>query len=171
MRRELAVFIVLLSIFLAIGCADTGDEGEADEGVTPAEEVDEEAPEAGEGGANVERITPAEEPVVPAEEPAAPVEEETPELPIGSGENIEVAIEDNAFNPATVNISTGDTVRWTNLDTASHTVTGTGASFGSEVLNEGDSYEFLFTDAGTYDYYCSIHPEMRGTVVVEEEAD
>lgn len=168
MRKELAVFIILLSIFLAIGCADT-DDGGAEEGVTPAEEGGEGAPEAGEGGASEEQITTAETPAVPAEEPAAPVEEETPEIPIGDGETVEVAIEDNAFNPATVNISTGDTVRWTNLDTASHTVEGTGTNFGSEVLNQGDSYEFLFTDAGTYDYYCSIHPEMKGTVVVEEE--
>lgn len=170
MRKELAVFIILLSIFLAIGCADTGDEGGTEEGVTPAEEG-EGAPEAGEGGANVERITPAETPAAPAEGTAAPTPEETPELPIDSGENIEVAIENNSFNPATVNISTGDTVRWTNLDTASHTVTGTGTNFRSEVLNQGDSYEFLFTDAGNYDYYCSIHPEMRGTVVVQEEAE
>ena len=171
MRKELAVFIILLSIFLAIGCADTGDEGGTEEGVTPAE-GGEGAPEAGEGGASEERITPAETPAVPAEEePAAPVEGETSELPIGDGETVEVAIEDNAFNPATVNISTGDTVRWTNLDTASHTVTGTGTNFRSELLNQGDSYEFLFTEAGNYDYYCSIHPEMRGTVVVQEEAE
>jgi len=170
MRKELAVFIILLSVFLATGCADTGDEGGADEEVTPAE-GDEGTPEAGEGGANEERITPAEEPVVPAGTPAAPTPEETPELPVGSGENIEVAIENNAFNPATVNISTGDTVRWTNLDSASHTVAGTGTNFGSEVLNQGDSYEFLFTDAGTYEYYCSIHPDMRGTVIVEENAE
>ncbi|MGB4306314.1 MAG: plastocyanin/azurin family copper-binding protein [Methanosarcina flavescens] len=38
-------------------------------------------------------------------------------------------------------------------------------------MNQGDSYEFLFTEAGNYDYYCSIHPEMRGTVVVQEEAE
>jgi plastocyanin len=170
MRKELAVFIILLSIFFAIGCADTGDEGGTEEGVTPAEEG-EGAPEAGEGGASEERITPAETPAAPAEEPASPVEGETSGLPIGDGETVEVAIEDNAFNPATVNISTGDTVKWTNLDTASHTVVGTGTNFRSEVLNQGDSYEFLFTDAGNYDYYCSIHPDMRGTVVVQEKAE
>lgn len=160
MRRELVILLVLCSVFLAIGCADTADEGGADEEVTPAEEGDEEAPEAGEGGANESQVTPDEEPV-------APIPEETPELPIGNGETVEVMIEDNAFNPATVDISTGDTVRWTNLDSTPHTVTGT--SFGSDTLNPGDSYEFLFTDLGTYDYYCEIHPTMEGTIVVEEE--
>lgn len=161
MRRELVILLVLFSIFLAIGCAEDGTE--------PAEDGVEEAPEAGEGGASEERVTPAEEPVAPAEEPVAPNPEETPELPIGDGETIEVVIEDNTFNPATVNISTGDTVRWTNLDSTTHTVTGTGASFVSENLNQGDSYEFLFTDPGTYEYYCEIHPSMKGTVIVTEE--
>lgn len=161
MRRELVILLVVCSVFLAIGCAENGTE--------PAEEGGEEAPEAGEDGASEERVTPAEEPAVPAEEPEAPVSEETPELPIGDGENIEVTIEDNAFSPETVTISTGDTVRWTNLDSTTHTVTGTGTNFGSENLNQGDSYEFLFTDAGTYEYYCSIHPSMQGTVVVMEE--
>lgn len=168
MRRELVILLVLCSIFLAIGCADTTDEGGADEDVTPAEEGGEEAPEAGESGASEERVTPAEEPVVTVEEPVAPNPEETPEIPVGDGENVEVTIEDNAFNPATVTISAGDTVRWTNLDSTTHTVTGTGTNFGSENLNQGDSYEFLFTDPGTYEYYCEIHPSMTGTVIVEE---
>lgn len=160
MRRELIILLVLCSVFLAIGCADTADEGGADEEVTPAEEGGEEVPEAGEGGANEPQVTPAEEPV-------APIPEETPELPIGNGETVEIVIEDNAFNPATVNISTGDTVRWTNLDSTPHTVTG--ISFGSENLNKGDTYEFLFTDPGTYEYYCEIHPSMEATIIVEEE--
>lgn len=154
MRRELVILLVLCSVFLAIGCAEQGGE---------------ETPEAGESGASEERVTPAEEPVTPAEEPVAPNPEKTPELPIGDGKTVEVAIENNAYNPATVNISTGDTVRWTNLDSTTHTVTGTGTNFGSENLNQGDSYEFLFTDPGTYEYYCRIHPSMNGTVIVEEE--
>lgn len=161
MRRELVILLVLCSVFLAIGCAENGTE--------PAEDGVEEAPEAGENGASEERVTPAGEPVAPAEEPVAPNPEETPELPIGDGENVEVVIENNAYSPETVDISTGDTVRWTNLDSTTHTVTGTGTNFGSENLNQGDSYEFLFTDPGTYEYYCRIHPSMNGTVIVEEE--
>ena len=154
MRRELVILLVLCSIFLATGCAEQGGEN---------------ATQAGEGGANEQRVTPAEEPVVPAEESVTPNPEETPEIPIGDGQNVEVTIKDNAFNPATVNISTGDTVRWTNLDSITHRVTGTGTNFGSENLNQGDSYEFLFTEPGTYDYYCSIHPSIKGTVVVTKK--
>lgn len=163
MRKALLVLIVLLGVFLAIGCTDTAEDG-------AGEEDGEEAPEAGEGGASEERITPAEEPDAPADEPVVPISEETPELPIGNGETVEVMIEDNAFNPDTVSISAGDTVRWTNLDSTTHTVTSTGGTyFKSENLNQGDSYEFLFTDPGTYEYYCEIHPSMEGTITVEEE--
>jgi plastocyanin len=136
MRREFIIFIVLLSIFLAIGCADTADEG----------------PEG-------EEVTPVETPVVP-------VAAVTPQ-PIDEGEIVEVAIEDSAFNPQAVEISTGDTVRWTNMDSVDHSVAG--PSFNSGIIMPGQSFEFLFTDAGTYNYNCSIHPSMEGTVVVREE--
>ncbi len=137
MRRELAIFIVLLSVFLAIGCA----------GKEPA--------------------TPAEKPAVtPVETPVAPVSDVTPQ-PVDEGKIVEVAIENFSFNPASVEILTGDTVRWTNMDSATHTVRG--PTFESKVLEKGDTYEFLFTDAGTYNYDCSIHPSMKGTVVVKEK--
>lgn len=137
MRRELAIFIVLLSVFLAIGCA----------GKEPA--------------------TPAEKPAVtPVETPVAPVSDVTPQ-PVDEGKIVEVNIQNSAFNPQSVAISTGDTVRWTNMDSATHTVRG--PTFESKVLEKGDTYEFLFTDAGTYNYDCSIHPSMKGTVVVKEK--
>jgi plastocyanin len=79
-------------------------------------------------------------------------------------EIVEVSINDFAFDPESVTISTGDTVRWTNMDSANHTATG--STFDSGILEEGDSYEFTFTETGTFEYYCSIHPEMEGTVTV-----
>lgn len=137
MRRELAIFIVLLSVFLAIGCAGK------------------------------EPTTPAEKPAVtPVETPVIPVSDVTPQ-PADKGKIVEVAIENFSFNPASVEILTGDTVRWTNMDSATHTVRG--PTFESETLEKGDTYEFLFTDAGTYNYDCSIHPSMKGTVVVKEK--
>jgi plastocyanin len=81
-----------------------------------------------------------------------------------TGETFEVSIEDFAFDPASVTISPGDTVRWTNMDSDDHTVTD--STFESGMLGEGDSYEFTFTETGTFEYYCSIHPEMEGTVTV-----
>jgi plastocyanin len=137
MRRELVIFMVLFSIFLAIGCA----------GNKPA--------------------TPAETPTVtPVETPVVPVSNVTPQ-PADQGKIVEVAIQNSAFNPQSVAILTGDTVRWTNMDSIAHTVRG--PTFESKVLEEGDTYEFLFTDAGTYNYNCSIHPSMKGTVIVEEK--
>jgi len=137
MRKELAIFIVLLSIFLAIGCA----------GNKPA--------------------TPAETPTVtPVETPVVPVSAVTPQ-PVGEGKIVEVAIENFSFNPASVEILTGDTVRWKNADSVTHTVRG--PTFESGELKKGDTYDFLFTDAGTYNYNCSIHPSMKGTVVVNEK--
>lgn len=171
MRRQLVILLVLFSVFLAIGCTDTGNDDAEDEGNQGGPEASqgaEDQPGADESGANERPVTPAETIESPSEETIAPNPERTPEIP-GSGENIEVAIENDNFNPSTVTISTGDSVRWTNLDPHTHTVTGTGTNFGSETLNQGDSYEFLFTEEGNFEYYCSIHPSMKGTVIVTED--
>ena len=79
-----------------------------------------------------------------------------------------VDISDFAFNPATVTIQVGDTVTWTNNDSTAHTAT----SADDEGLFDGEmapgaSFSFTFTEAGTFDYICELHPEMEGTVVVE----
>lgn len=86
---------------------------------------------------------------------------------MGKGKIVEVAIENFSFNPASVEILTGNTVRWKNTDSVTHTVRG--PTFESGELRRGDTYDFLFTDAGTYNYNCSIHPYMKGTVVVNEK--
>ena len=76
----------------------------------------------------------------------------------------DVSIQNSAYNPASVQISTGDTVKWTNMDSTAHTVTG--SIFESGNINKGQSYQFQFTKPGTYSYTCSIHPTMKGTVIV-----
>ena len=83
---------------------------------------------------------------------------------VSAQKTVDVSIKDNAFNPATVQISKGDTVKWTNMDSADHTVKG--SDFDSGIIHKGKSYEHKFTTAGTYDYVCSIHPSMKGTVKV-----
>jgi plastocyanin len=82
-----------------------------------------------------------------------------------SGE-VEIEIEDFAFTPATVTVKTGTTVKWGNKDTVSHTVTGDDGSWGSTLLNKGDNFSFIFSQAGTYTYHCTPHKSMKGTVVV-----
>lgn len=73
------------------------------------------------------------------------------------------------FSPATLTISVGDTVTWTNHDTAPHNVVISDGpvKFTSPTLNQGQTYTYTFTVAGTYDYYCSIHPDMKASVTVE----
>jgi plastocyanin len=82
----------------------------------------------------------------------------------GASKVVDVSIKNSAFNPASIQISTGDTVKWTNMDSFAHTVTG--STFKSGNINTGQSYQFQFTKPGTYSYTCSIHPTMKGTVIV-----
>lgn len=68
-------------------------------------------------------------------------------------------------------VKVGDTVRWTNHDSAPHTVTTTKApkDFDSGTLEQGDSWSYTFTKAGTYEYYCAVHPDMVGSVKVVDD--
>jgi plastocyanin len=77
-----------------------------------------------------------------------------------------VSIQNFAF-PATINVNVGDSVTWTNQDSAAHTVTSdTAGVFGSGQLAQGQSFSHTFTQAGTFTYHCAIHPTMTGSVVV-----
>jgi amicyanin len=80
-----------------------------------------------------------------------------------------VSIKNFAYAPATLNIKKGTKVTWTNGDTAPHTVTSeSGDVLDSPTLSTGQSFSYTFTKAGTYAYYCTIHPNMKATVVVTE---
>ena len=77
------------------------------------------------------------------------------------------------YDPEVIDISVGTTVIWENIDNTMHTATsgnptgGDDGVFDSDILSAGDTYEFTFADAGSYDYYCILHPWMIGTVNVE----
>ncbi|CAN5639159.1 hypothetical protein BH09ACT7_BH09ACT7_25090 [soil metagenome] len=77
-----------------------------------------------------------------------------------------VDINNFAFAPASLTIPVGATVIWTNRDEEPHTVVAGDGSFHSPGLGTGGTYSFTFTTAGSFDYVCSIHPFMHGTVVV-----
>jgi plastocyanin len=83
-----------------------------------------------------------------------------------------VMIMNYAFTPAALTVAVGDTVTWTNEDTAPHTVTVTSGpvKFGSSNLQKGQSYTYTFTTAGTYQYYCAVHPDMKASVTVTGSA-
>lgn len=81
-----------------------------------------------------------------------------------------VQIRDFAFGPGTVTVAVGDTVTWTNSDSAPHTATAESGAFDSGNLDAGQSFSFTFTTPGTYVYRCDYHSEMQGTIVVEAAA-
>lgn len=71
------------------------------------------------------------------------------------------------FSPQTIEIKTGQTVEWTNDDLTPHTVTSQGAGdLNSGSIDAGASWRHTFSRAGSFQYYCTFHPEMNGTVVV-----
>jgi amicyanin len=80
----------------------------------------------------------------------------------------EVSIAGFAFNPNTVEVSPGQTVGWVNNDAAPHTTTSRDGRWDSGALRTGQTYTVTFDSPGTYEYICSIHPSMRGKVVVRE---
>ena len=73
------------------------------------------------------------------------------------------------YSPSTITVVVGvnNTVTWVNTDDAPHTVTASDGSFNSGNLNGGQSWSHTFTTPGTYPYYCSYHPWMKGTVIVK----
>jgi len=79
----------------------------------------------------------------------------------------EVKIDNFSFGPATLTVAPGTTVTWVNHDDIPHTVVSTDSVFKSKVLDTDEKFSFTFTKAGTYPYFCSIHPKMTATVVVK----
>ncbi|WP_309109907.1 cupredoxin family copper-binding protein [Saccharothrix sp.] len=80
----------------------------------------------------------------------------------------QVAISGYAYSPASITVNVGDTVTWTNQDTAPHNVVVTSGpeKFTSPTLQKGQSFSFTFTKPGSYQYYCSVHPDMKASVTV-----
>lgn len=78
----------------------------------------------------------------------------------------EVWIQGMAFMPSTITINAGTTIKWTNKDAVSHTVTSDAAFFDSGTIASSATYSHQFTTAGTFTYHCSIHPSMTASVVV-----
>jgi plastocyanin len=78
----------------------------------------------------------------------------------------QVSIDNFAFAPATLTVKAGSTVTWTNRDEEPHTVAATDGSFHSPGMGTGATFSHAFPTAGKFDYVCSIHPMMHGTVVV-----
>jgi plastocyanin len=78
-----------------------------------------------------------------------------------------IAIENFTFNPQRFTVVTGTTVTWTNRDDIPHAVAAVSKLFKSKALDTDDTFSFTFTTPGTYQYFCSLHPHMTATIVVE----
>ena len=84
-----------------------------------------------------------------------------------AGASADVKIDNFSFGPQTLTVSVGTTVVWTNRDDIPHTVVSTDGAFKSKVRDTDEKFSYTFTKAGTYPYFCSVHPKMTGKVVVQ----
>lgn len=140
--------------------------------IEKTEELKEEAKMETEPVSPVETSEPVEtEPV--ETEPVETSEPETVSVIIPAGTSSPGCETSNAcYTPASVTINVGDTVKWDNVDTAAHTVTsgspadGPSGVFDSSLVMGKASFEHTFDNAGTYDYFCMVHPWMVGNVIV-----
>jgi plastocyanin len=78
-----------------------------------------------------------------------------------------VQIDNFSFGPQTLTVPVGATVTWTNRDDIPHTAVSTDGAFKSKVMDTDEKFSYTFAKAGTYSYYCTIHPKMTGKVIVQ----
>ncbi len=94
----------------------------------------------------------------------------TPAAPLPStviqGKNV-VGIENFNFVPQTLTVAVGTTVTWVNHDDIPHLVVSTVKKFTSQPLDTDDHFAFRFTQPGTYNYFCGLHPKMTATIIVQ----
>lgn len=85
-----------------------------------------------------------------------------------AGDDGAVSVQNFAFNPGTITVAAGTEVTWTNNETGvAHTTTSDDDVWNSGALQPGDDFTVTFADPGTFTYFCSIHPSMTATIVVE----
>ena len=78
-----------------------------------------------------------------------------------------VTIDNFSFTPKEITVPVGTTVKWVNHDDIPHSVVNKDKAFRSQALDTDDSYSFTFTSAGTFDYFCGLHPFMSGKIIVK----
>jgi plastocyanin len=88
-------------------------------------------------------------------------------LPAAPVADLQVQIDNFTFAPQRLTVKAGATVTWINDDDIPHTIASSEKLFKSKALDTKDQFSFTFTTPGTYEYFCSLHPHMTGTIVVE----
>jgi amicyanin len=78
-----------------------------------------------------------------------------------------VHIDNFSFTPAEITVAPGTTLTWVNGDDIPHTVVATNKAFRSKVMDTEQQFSFTFKEPGTYEYFCSLHPHMKGKVIVK----
>jgi amicyanin len=86
---------------------------------------------------------------------------------IAAQEPNEVTIDNFTFGPPELTVAVGTTVKWVNHDDIPHNVVNKDKVFRSKALDTDDSYSFTFASAGTFDYFCGLHPHMQGKIIVK----
>ena len=84
-----------------------------------------------------------------------------------SGTEAAVSMKSQSFSPSDLTIDKGATVTWTNNDSTTHTVTADGGAFSSGNLAPGKTFNYTFSQTGTFSYHCTIHSNMKGTITVK----
>jgi amicyanin len=104
-----------------------------------------------------------------------PTPEENNEVNNEAVETSSVTMTEFAFEPSVIRVQTGTEVTWTNEGDTAHTVVNTateqyeeGELFNSGMIQSNQTYSHTFEEAGEYPYYCDLHPQMRGRVIVED---
>jgi len=78
-----------------------------------------------------------------------------------------VTIDNFTFTPPELTVAVGTTVKWVNHDDIPHTVVDNNKAFRSKALDTDDAYSFTFASAGTFSYFCGLHPHMVGKIIVK----
>lgn len=81
-------------------------------------------------------------------------------------ENV-VTIDNFTFTAPELTVAVGTTVKWVNHDDIPHTVVDKNKAFRSKALDTDDSFSFTFANAGTFNYFCGLHPQMVGKIIVK----
>src|SRR4051812_45858851 len=89
---------------------------------------------------------------------------EVPPKSVSKPQEVEIRIDNFAFSPASATIAPGTKVTWVNHDDVPHTATSTSKAFTSAALDTDEKFSFVFTQPGTFPYYCAVHPHMTGQI-------
>lgn len=86
---------------------------------------------------------------------------------VSNPSEVKIDIKNFSFIPSTINVKVGTKITWTNSDNVPHQVKGDNlATLSAPVMNNGETYSFVFNDVGDFNYHCAIHPTMKGNIIV-----